>query len=420
MPYKRVLESVLLLYAAALAARAMRLYVRWLSDDLFQFSQYLVNYSGGYVRRGMPGELIWQACAHGVSSPRLCLLLFTAVAFISVTVFFIILFRRRALCWYVLPLPVFLGAQFSLTSKDSLMMALFIAMTLLWRKGLHKAWRCLLFTLLWVFAINCHEGFGFFSIPLFLLLLLNDRQLSLPYKILPPATAVLAMLMTVLCHGDSAIAATIRQSWRDIAPTQFGTDTTCGISSLGWSLEFAASQHLSINFLTRSWGLYGWMVRPLEYLAIYYVLSQTIFVFSNRHNCLNANDKSNLSTLLLLQFCALLPMFTVLSCDHGRITLYWSLTSYAVFLLCPRPALSGLLPRWARREADKLNQFMEGLIKPTPSTMSLFLLFVGIRHIGFSVPCELLSSVIGYTLYFCYFIICHLLGWPQLIDINLL
>ena len=42
-------------------------------------------------------------------------------------------------------------------------------------------------------------------------------------------------------------------------------------------------------------------------------------------------DNNWLITILLIQFISLLPMFTVLSCDLGRIIIYWSISSFGIF-----------------------------------------------------------------------------------------
>ena len=70
----------------------------------------------------------------------------------------------------------------------------------------------------------------------------------------------------------------------------------------------------------------------------------------NRVNLFSYEKKEansvSLTSILLVQFISLLPMFTILSCDLGRITIYWTFTSFFIYALLDDtieiPLLTGL------------------------------------------------------------------------------
>ena len=92
-------------------------------------TEWLINFSGGFVRRGLPGEVIhWLATRSGVQANHLVILLSLA-AYLAVLRFFFVRARGH-FPLYLLLSPVLLGSaayQDFIVRKDALGILLLIA-----------------------------------------------------------------------------------------------------------------------------------------------------------------------------------------------------------------------------------------------------------------------------------------------------
>ena len=128
---------------------------------------------------------------------------------------------------------------------------------------------------------------------------------------------------------------------------------------------------------------------------IYYLASRILFVFRTPRSELQNNDKTLLSSILVFQFIMLIPMFTVLSCDTGRVVLYWLSSSYIFFLLIPREVLGSIFPQWFLRSVNIVNEKIDTLLLPTKGFMALLILFVTITPVFFFIDVAMRRSVFG-------------------------
>lgn len=91
----------------------------------------------------------------------------------------------------------------------------------------------------------------------------------------------------------------------------------------------------------------------------------------------------------------LIPMFTVLSCDAGRVVLYWLSSSFIFFLLIPREVLKCIFPQYFFRGITKIEQKIDILLPPTKGFMALLALVITISPVGFHIDWAMSRSVFG-------------------------
>ena len=318
----------------------------------FGISEWLINYQGGFVRRGICGELIYQlyhihpfdviSFIKGVDAASSILLL----------ILLLDIFKREGWSLAILPLPCCLYYNFQMVwaRKDCILLLLAFFVFYTFRRGaLSKSIRWfLLSSVLASFAILIHEAFFFYSIPILFVwyfhkLYSKDRSnllCDVLYSLLPFVPSIIALFLVTINKGDYTTSQNIWLSWKDTIASypygsqdiatylgHYGVSAQTGIDALTWQLLDTIKFHLGVNFHGYSFALIIWMLL-------------VSFIFTNNLNTVHISlwtikgTGGGMSGVLFLQFLFLLPMFCILSCDWGRTIPYWILSSmmfYHVF-----------------------------------------------------------------------------------------
>lgn len=139
--------------------------------------------------------------------------------------------------------------------------------------------------------------------------------------------------MTIVCFfkGDKKTAEIIWNSWNNIFTYfPYQGDTTiigAGVDALSWGPQETFINHMKAGYLG---------VNSPSFLRIPIVLFNLFaaYLLVSRINTVDMGifkkkqmDHVLMSNILLIQIVAMIPMFTVLSCDWGRTIPYWLLTS---------------------------------------------------------------------------------------------
>ncbi len=373
-------------------------------DYINIYDQFIINYCGGYVRRGLIGSLAYELCSLTGAYPQAVLAPIIAISAVITALFFIYKFRRRRLCWYVLPLTIFLGLLY-INTFDYLIISLFILSLYAYTHLRKPLVRTLAVSAITLVAMNVHETYLFYGVPVMLLCMFNDKKQALRHTLIYAGIALAATALVTVFHGDKHTAAAIILSWgKYIDPSA----PIIAVDALGWDTSGTFLRHLYVNTLDSSFGLRGWYVRPFVYLLIYYVMTNVIFVFKRQDADLTETDRLNISCLLAFQFLFMLPLFTFLSCDAGRIVTYWTQSSYAVFLCIDRHQLKTWFPEKLSAPINRFNQVLVKAIPPKKAVIALLLLIVTITPVGFCVDVALKRSVIGHFVYPVFTLIANL------------
>ena len=321
-----------------------------LSYQSWEISDWLINYEGGFVRRGLVGQLLWLLEKVHLYDVRIAIAVICAVSSVVVLGILLRLFKEEGWAVLILPTGLFLGFTFInlWARRDMLSLAVAYAVFLAFRRALSCRRGCvpwLVFHCLSVLQILVHEASFFYTFPILMVYSYNvsrshNRTVSLSLtdtvsRFLP---ASLAMALVCLLNGNQEVAGAIWASWTDVfnafptyvSPQEVGQ----GVEALGWNTWETFGNHLYTSYL----GCYHptWWGIPMSLfnlLVTYYLLTRIDAVDMGPYSR-QAADHTLLSNVALVQFVAIMPLFTVLSCDWGRTLPYLVITSvffYHVF-----------------------------------------------------------------------------------------
>ncbi len=380
------------------------------NEKIWDLSELLINYQGGFVRRGLLGDIIYHFSGITGINPLWIVGVICVICFAFVIYSFIHLFRLNNIRWWILPLSIFL-ANNALIRKDYLFITTLIIMLYLYRSELSTLTKFFLINLLGVITILCHEAFFFVCVPLFSLIVLVDKNniSSFPIRLVYCLPMYISMAIVCLFHGDLSTAQEIQQSWVGIVPNwdaNLPFDSGCSyyggsIGALAWTTDFAIRHHIKLNFIDTSLYLPGYIIRLLAIILIFYFVINYLRFFSSKETSSRIPVFFN---IFFFQFLSLLPLFTVLSCDTMRICFYWLTSSFAFFLILPDEKTFTIFPNCYIRLISKLNYIAQRLLPSNKTITFILIFFICAPYIGNNIPMAFMSCVL--IQYFRLFIIC--------------
>ena len=317
--------------------------LRHLSYQSWEISDWLINYESGFIRRGLMGELLWLAEQVHPFDVRLAIAAICALSSLVVLGILIRLFRKEGWAVLVLPTGLFLGFTFFnlWARRDMLSLAMTYWVFLAFRNALDRrgglaAWTA--FHALSVLQLLIHESSFFYTFPILMVYSYNVSSargrsvmgcLADVVSRFLPALSVMALVC--IFKGDQGMAEAIWASWADVF-NAFPADASAaelgeGVKALGWDTWQTFYNHLYTSYL----GCYHptWWGVPMSLfnlVATYYLLTRIDAVDMGLYPA-RAADHTRLSNVALIQFVAIMPMFTVLSCDWGRTLPYLVISS---------------------------------------------------------------------------------------------
>jgi hypothetical protein len=325
--------------------------VNILSNRLYENSwtvgEWLITYAGGFVRRGLPGSVIYNlADSIGLSPTYLiwaaCLLLYLALAWLVVS-FCKGKFEPSLLVSPLILLGPVLGNN--LVRKDIFMLVayglcLHIIRNRRRRGPGGKMATAALINMLSMVAILSHETYGFWALPSLAYVLSGQNQkptitcgdcLRSLALLLP---SIVVFCTCLLFRGSPMQARQIHESWQQLVPTirSLGTlwDTNPpdgAIQAIGWSTSKALSLPLSSLHEVSS----GLWIPAVWMLTIYLCIN----LFVGRGDPLTKAAKRMTA---LYQFLAILPLF-IIGYDFGRWIFIWITSSALLYgFLTAEPA----------------------------------------------------------------------------------
>lgn len=304
----------------------------------YEISDWLINYHGGFVRRGLAGEAMWQVWQVVHFPLKTVIVAIELLSFVLVAVKSVRVCRELRMSLFPLAC-IMVGAGQSLcwVRRDWLVLWL-TAYVFVWhvtwlRSGRWRHWAAAqgLLTLL----ILMHEATVFFTVPLMAAVMWfrdDGRWLSSAkacrtlMAFLPPLAAVVA---TAVCKGSAEGGVAIWQSWAPafaMYPEVTGTlpDMGRGVAVLSETLQEIVKFHINVNFEPYqslphcAYHVISWVAL----LAFTFYLSLCNPRVTLRPFAAMPVFRRRLGNLVLVQTVAMLPMLTVLSCDYGRTVMY--------------------------------------------------------------------------------------------------
>jgi len=389
--------------------RQLQASLAW-GHESWNMTEWLINYSGGFVRRGLSGEVVSLISAFTHVPANLVVVTLSVAIYVLM---FYLLVRKvgGAIPLAVMLSPIAMGApayEEFVVRKDVLgILLLFVSLQLRARPG-NRLGKHILVNVVTCSAILMHESFGFFGLPA--LIAFNacagrdDRGPAfsrLGWSGLALAPAILAFAAVLFFHGDHQTAVAINSHWRDLWLTVDSEgchlDTPCvdtpwaAIDALQWSLSRTVSLNASL-LGSFSAGIYVPLAWLLTVIACYYFLLWFLRTGSkegDQSSTALGVERVRLSSILLSQLVLMAPLFVV-GWDFGRWIFLWTVSSITLFAfgydLSRIPA--GLFDRASSKVVRGL-RFAE---HPNP----WYLLLVGIPGCCWGIHSYFASSPIGY------------------------
>ncbi|QTN32184.1 hypothetical protein HZ994_07515 [Akkermansiaceae bacterium] len=304
--------------------------------ESYQITDWLINYAGGFVRRGLPGTLLgFLEEVTGIGANLLAIAVSLAL-YLSLAAWFL---RRGAavfpaaliLSCIVMGFP---GYQ-DFVRKDCLGLLLLLGCLKAQDSGLPGFPRAVIANLLAALAILSHETFMFYALPALVFMGKRRpglREVSLGALSLAPAALV--FLIVAKHHGTPAIAAAVHESWmplwKTLAPGEAAIEPAASIAALGWTA--GEGLHQSGYMLTS--GLY----QPLCWISVFSISFLLVILFTGcrAESSIRTETRVRVTALLVAQLVFISPLF-LLGIDYGRWLFLWVASSLMLHLCGRRP-----------------------------------------------------------------------------------
>lgn len=344
----------------------------------WQVSEFLINYSGGFVRRGALGEILLFLNSHFGMPAYPTIVIFSILCLLSLWIFFIYHFKKNKLSLFFLPFVFILGNpiinDFWLR-KDVLILLLFIGFINQLRKlSIHGIAFANIFLSV---AILCHELIAFYSIPFFVFFLYRNSRIlnfkNLFESFLKISPTILVFLAVIYHKGTPDITEKIWKSWENV---YFPFDTlktdSNSIDALSWSIEkgialFTKTIHNFDNHIYAPFALI------ITFLVIYLFLS-SFFINNVINKETNSEKQGVFGTVLLFQLVCIIPLI-ILGWDYGRWAFHWVISAFVIVLLVPEASLKKTYPHFF---VNLNNKIINQLKKVFGKNISQAVYFIGI------------------------------------------
>ena len=297
--------------------------------ESWQLSEWLINYSGGFVRRGLNGFIIGVVATATRLQANHLVIFASLLSYVALAMWFL---RRSTkifpaaliLSGILIGLP---GYEDAIIRKDSLGLLLLVGCIKARNSTLPLLAKFLLFNGLASFAILSHETFIFYALPAFLFYEQGTNELPMARRLLNRAAFILpsisCFILTIIFHGNPQIAETINDSWMplwQITNPQNAAiqDAATAIQAVGWN----SGQGLSLGLTLLTSGIY----QPAAWAIVFAISFGLVVLFTGRDTFAGDTARTELkiriTALLICQLIVISPLF-ILGVDYGRWLYFW-------------------------------------------------------------------------------------------------
>ena len=354
-----------LFYAVILLIAAIYNYVY--NFQYYSFADVFINYQGGFVRRGLMGEMLYRL--HGLGfNPLHTALLLCLVAYLTIVMFMVKGFKHRGYSLGLLCVSFLIGGVgiFGLRffRRDFIELCILLIIVKSWTKVDFQLW-LVLANALTVIAILLHDPYAFYGLPIVALLtFLKTNKITRSLLCWLPSFA--AFLLCLKYSGNAEVYAAIMQSIKPYADyhnvIEFFTFDSLSVMRMHLHYNFFAI----LNYLPTIIG---------SILVTLYYGANATSQYTN--SCVSPQERTNYFALLSFLMLCQIPMFTVLSIDYTRTCIYASISAYIVFFCLDTESCTKLLPRWYRNLAERFLTAMNRIVPPTRLKIFAIAFFIG-------------------------------------------
>ncbi|MBX0334491.1 hypothetical protein K3G39_14710 [Pontibacter sp. HSC-14F20] len=400
MKRDRIINAFYVLFVLVLVIRLLGSIKAGYEKESWHITEFLINYQGGFVRRGLLGEILYQISQHLHLSPYLIIILLSLIAYLFLIYFFLKSFIVKGYPVFLFPFVFFLGNPIIndfWVRKDVIELLLFIAAMYFITKG--GKFVIALVNLFLVIGILIHESIAFFGLPFIFLLLYHRNQKvytsqarSFVYNISIASLQLLPAFITFISiayfKGTLKIASSIWRSWNNINfPIEQGGNEAppAAIDGISWTLAEGLS-YFGATIKNFDFDIYAPFAWALIISSIYFILiniNNLNFRILNYKPILSFNI-AHLSSLLIIQLFAVAPLF-ILGWDYGRWVFLWTSSTFAILLIVPKQTLTDILPSTFVCISAYINRQLNSSLSNSKSFLTLMCLIVGVPSYNWSI-----------------------------------
>ena len=378
------------------------------AKESWNISEILINYQGGFVRRGLLGELFYSLHSLLGINPYTAIITFCAIAYFTLIAFFTILFIKKKQSLFLLPFIFVLGNPIInnfWVRKDVFLILIFILILFAYVRLNKPFLRFILVNLLLILGILIHEGFAFISLPVLVLLFVSERRsanihlVDFAKSLVFFAPSIFIFLATFIAKGSFESAQAIWHSWQPITfPIQAEQTNLApsAIDALSWSIKkgISFSYNIFTNFNSEFYTPILW---SLVFILIYYTITQAskLNLALFRQKDLVPINRNKMSHIMILQFIAVLPLI-LLGWDWGRWVFYWVISSLTVYFLVPNKMQEASLEPFFGNIGFKLNGFLDKVFGQ--SNLLFIAILIGFPQYSWELIESIQHSAIGTVL----------------------
>lgn len=338
----------------------------------YGFCDMFINYSGGFVRRGLLGSLFLKGMNCGIS-PVAAAMTLCVVSFIAVAAYMLWQFRRRGYSVELLAVCFLLGGVgvygFPFLRRDFFILAMFLLVMILRQRLPLAAW-LVAGNIVSVFTILCYEPFAFFGLPFFILATrLRVGGWLRPALCWLPSAA--SFLVCCKYSGDAASYAAMCASTRSFLETP-------GIMDFIPKKSFDVMKfHVKMNFFKADHCVPNVLVSCVSIFSVLYYCVNAVPLYARQ----KAGIVARRNVMLLLLLCALffqLPMFVCLSTDYSRLLIYTAVSAFIMHFTLSDEELDRLFPAPLYSMADRWLGAADRLLPPSRGKVVFIMMFIGV------------------------------------------
>lgn len=354
----------------------------------YNIPDMMINYQGGFVRRGLLGELMFQLyCIFHYP-------IYNAIVWIDTIVFiiiFVIMGKAYLKMKYFPIMHIALCEGVLGFRRDFLMLllAIFIFNRLFKYIAKRRNFDIIIASLTATLAVFLYEPAFFFIVPMSMFILWNfpkDKH-SASYRIkkciVPNFLPIVAMALVCISKGNQDTAERIWASWQPMLE-RYG-ETTLDMPKAIQFLTFDSAQVMLSHFrLDYGIDLHSGNIDYLQLCAGALFLIGFYFLTIQMPRIQNKDSETaTLSDVFLFQFICLIPMFTILSCDVGRTINYVITTSFYITYLMEKYSMHFRIP-YIQRVSDKICSFLT--LAKVKNKLYLYILVLAFVPFGLTGP----------------------------------
>lgn len=337
-------------------------------------NELFVNYEGGFVRRGLFGELLFLARSVIPFSVFDAVVVLYYLGFALLAGLLLRLFRRNGWSLYLLPFPICLyvylcDPYFLVGRRDCWLLLMAYLCYYLYYKYIASGRNvyiglCVMAQLL---ALLLHEASLFFIFPIIFFhdlhrqyKLAGGLNISKPFfRAFAHWWPVLALVgILIQYHGDNTIA---RGFWLSWAPYFDVTEELITDSYISRTLVWSFGDNLTMAIWPATWMGYlvwkipVWPFNLYLFFCTYYLVTRFNTIHLGGHQQKDV-DEVQLSNIVLLLFCSMFFFMSFVSCDWGRDFPYWVISSFMFFHFF---RFSDCFPTFLIKLSEKLQSWID-------------------------------------------------------------